>query len=803
MPPVFISYRQCNASQRNLVRSFADKIRKCGIPVVLDQFYLDSNPGGPPEGWPKWSGDRATETNRVIIIGNDPWFRCFDGKEEFGTGLGAACEALVLRQRLYRDSGFNQNIRIVLFDPGDAMFIPRILECYHRFHADQDFAKIIEWLGGAIPSAIEADASFPRTSTPNCLNHLSHFFGRERELSLIATALSPDTRTWGVFIDGPGGIGKTSLAHRAAELIPDGLFSRILFLSAKKFEMTSDGKRKLTDFVLPGYPEMLNDIARQLQLQDFQTFPEAERARRLLEKLGSQRVLLIIDDLESIPQEQRELLLTFLSRLPQGCKAIATSRRHYDVDARLLRLDKLDQDAALLFLDELARERPLLAKASLSERLHLYEETGGNPLLLRWIAGQLGRGWCTTIAHALELLRSAPPDNDPLEFIFGNLLETFTDNETRVLAALSCFNASVKTKVLAELSGISMAAARAALLDLSNRSLVVPDEEEESFTLVRMVADFLRRMRPEVIRQTNLRLVDRAAWIITVNGWQKLERFPELDREWPTLSPALPLLIDGPDERLQRICAALSRYIQSRGHLDEWLSLCTQAEKHAVEAGNYKEAGWRAYQAGYVHFQRRQVVELQECIDHVASHWGRPDTPLREQAASYRLRGLLHRLKGEFPQAIDAFEKALAMDRQVKPESRDMEKDLSNLAKTYSSAGDSETAEIYRNERHRVAAAVEEAQESAIKAGEDAATARQHHDWPKAEHYSRQGLCLSTALDRKDLIASHSCHLAEALLHQGRKTEAIPHAQKAVMIYAKFGLPNLDKARKILRECEP
>ena len=113
--------------------------------------------------------------------------------------------------------------------------------------------------------------------------------------------------------------------------------------------------------------------------------------------------------------------------MPQGCKAIVTSRRRTDVDARIIRLDKLGQQAALDYLAELADGRPLLARATVTERLHLYEETGGNPLLLRWLAGQLGKGRCRTVTAALYFLRSAPPGNDPLELssaIYWILLPT-------------------------------------------------------------------------------------------------------------------------------------------------------------------------------------------------------------------------------------------------------------------------------------------------------------------------------------------------------------------------------------------
>ena len=41
MAKVFISYRQLNDTQRLRVRAFADRVRGCGIDVILDQFYKD------------------------------------------------------------------------------------------------------------------------------------------------------------------------------------------------------------------------------------------------------------------------------------------------------------------------------------------------------------------------------------------------------------------------------------------------------------------------------------------------------------------------------------------------------------------------------------------------------------------------------------------------------------------------------------------------------------------------------------------------------------------------------------------
>ncbi len=317
------------------------------------------------------------------------------------------------------------------------------------------------------------------STTPNNLPPLYSFFGREKELQTIADALAPEARTWGALIDGPGGMGKTSLAIRAAELVPPNRFKQIIFLSAKERELTSDGQRPLTGFVLPSYLQMLNELANQLGQPELAKLAEEERTLRLQQKLQTADALLIFDNLESLSSEHRDQLFAFVGRLPHGCKAIVTSRRRTDVDARIIRLEKLDKKAALDPLTELALDRPLLAKATEQDRLYLYEETGGNPLLLRWIAGQLGKGRCRTVNSALEFIRSAPAGNDPLEFIFGDLLETFTETETKVLAALAHFTSKVEVKFIAELAEVSNGAAQTALGDLANRALVIPDEEEK------------------------------------------------------------------------------------------------------------------------------------------------------------------------------------------------------------------------------------------------------------------------------------------------------------------------------------
>lgn len=87
--------------------------------------------------------------------------------------------------------------------------------------------------------------------------------------------------------------------------------------------------------------------------------------------------------------------------------AIVTSRRRLDSAAHAIRLDKLELEAADELLTELGQRWEPVARLTTAERDQLYAETGGNPLLLTWTAGQLGRttGRCRTVAEAVERLQ--------------------------------------------------------------------------------------------------------------------------------------------------------------------------------------------------------------------------------------------------------------------------------------------------------------------------------------------------------------------------------------------------------------
>ena len=391
------------------------------------------------------------------------------------------------------------------------------------------------------------------------LPHQPYFFGRKKELETIVDGIAPEARTWGALIDGPGGIGKTALAVRAGHLASVQQFPLKLFLSAKVRELTPAGEQPLTDSMLPGFQELLKELARELGDGDIERVKPDERAKIIRSALADRHALLVIDNVETFPEPERVRLYQFLSLLPTCCKAIVTSRRRSDIDARAIRLDRLSLGETLDFLAELAENNRHLQKADEAGRRQLYEHTNGNPLLIRWVVGQLGRpgSQCRSIAEACAFLDQAPPDNDPLEYVFGDLLDTISENQCAVLTALTFFDGPAKLQSLAELAGLAQTVALNALEDLADRALLVADPEAETFFLPNYASTYLRRKRPEAMEQTGERLIERVNTLAKENREQNTNRFPVLGTEWPSLKVALPLAVLGANELLQTYSISL------------------------------------------------------------------------------------------------------------------------------------------------------------------------------------------------------------------------------------------------------
>jgi len=519
--------------------------------------------------------------------------------------------------------------------------------------------------------------------------------------------------------------------------------------------------------------------------------------------------LLVLDNLETFSSEDRRRVFELLDNLPAPCRAVVTSRRrtHSSTAAHTVHVDKLERDAADELLTELGRRWAPVARLAQVERDQLYAETGGNPLLLTWTAGQLGRttGSCRTVAEAVERLQEAHrvkslnENNDPLDFVFGDLVETFTADETVVLAALVHFTEPAPVEWLLPLTGLSSKATETALDGLRDRALLVEDDQAATWLLPPLAARFLRRARPAAVKVSGSRLADQAYALALENGFEEFTRFPVLEASWSQIAAALPLLIAGGNRRLQAVCDALRNFLDFSGRWDEWLSLSTEAEVRAERSKDFDNAGWRAYDAAWCHYLRGQAADVLTCADRTATHWQVARAGAHEQSIAIRLRGLAHQMAGDYAVAITAFREALDLRRDLSR--RDVSICLNDLAIALRQAGQTDDAESYFREALMIAKADRDQEGLAEYTGNFTDLVLDRGQWKEAESMASEALQFAELIGRKEVIAANSRRLAEAMARQGRGLEGRCHAERAVAIYTELGLHDLADAQSILDEC--
>ncbi|NJN67052.1 MAG: ATP-binding protein [Chloroflexaceae bacterium] len=345
------------------------------------------------------------------------------------------------------------------------------------------------------------------------------FVGREGDLAELELAMKPYPASphHMITIKGVAGVGKTELvlefARRHAEQycsLPDNeRFYAVVFASAKLKQLTTGGI-----VLVPPDVETLQDLYRELaqtiQRLDILKASGCEQRGLVLDVLRSHRVLIILDNLDTIRDEHLAELHTFLKDVPAPTKIILTTRhtdRHELVTFRQLDIQPMPGEEARKLVEVEAQNQGIFQRLSSLNIEKLAWCTRGLPLAIVWSIGLIADG-----RPADRVIRRLDQGHsDLVRFCFEESVERIQTGQNEaycLLLALALFEVSVSRQVLGNVAGIEDEDTRdASLSQLKRLSLI--NQENDEFTMLPLTRTYIQGKLEE-----NLKLKQEL-----VEGW--------------------------------------------------------------------------------------------------------------------------------------------------------------------------------------------------------------------------------------------------------------------------------------------
>ena len=525
----------------------------------------------------------------------------------------------------------------ILFRAGDSAIREGDSSRILRKHDADAFAQKL-----AIPTlgrAYYVDEPFYRILNPD----YAYFTERSDPCSEIERALK-NPRAMVTSLIGIGGVGKTALATWAAIRAYDRKdFSFIVSITAKDRELSASGIKSLQP-TLTSFEALLDNILETLGFPEYRSERlevKETQVRTLLERSNG---LLYVDNLETVDDAR---IISFLDNLPEGVRAIVTSRRTaVRVSVHPIDLGPLTGDEGIHFIRSISKLSGFtyVSDFSSAEASRIAEACDGIPLAIRWALAR-AKSASEALAIAEGITKTGRHGEELLEFCFRRVFERMPGPEKAVLQVLSLFQRPMPTEVLLKGANLPhfrlMDATDDLLADALVQRLFDPDRNDYCYTLLPIARAFVYsevRSQPQLEEQIRKTLTD----------WFEAKDIGDLE-----------------DRRLIREAR------QGRGASESaLLDLAQGAERrgdYASAKDLYEQAlqrnprSWKAARL-YGEFQRHRLRNIGEALrlyEQAASH-----APSRgaERALIYREWGMLLKDSGD-PQAtdlaIDKFENAL------------------------------------------------------------------------------------------------------------------------------------------------
>jgi tetratricopeptide (TPR) repeat protein len=316
-----------------------------------------------------------------------------------------------------------------------------------------------------------------------------YFVGREEEIKTILQSLQPNSRTFIIGIEGIGGMGKSTLATEVSHrCIDNDLFEAVIWISAQESILTLHGiepvipeAKTLSDILITIGTNLGNPTIGNLSIQD--------QIRRAYNLLARQTTLLVLDNFESLSKSEQRDILDFLRRSPITLKVVITSRERVS-EGQVIRLQGLSFEESNALLEWDAQQKNIHLTKDQSK--YLVDLTGGLPLALLWVQGQIAvLGYSVT--QVLDKL-SLDGDIPILQYCFNHSWNLLGQSDAKKLLFILALQPDpVSRTALQEIAGIlTNEHFGNEISHLLQLSLIDHDHDRDYFSILPLTRRFVR-----------------------------------------------------------------------------------------------------------------------------------------------------------------------------------------------------------------------------------------------------------------------------------------------------------------------
>lgn len=319
--------------------------------------------------------------------------------------------------------------------------------------------------------------------------------GRKQEEKRLLELLK-NKRIANIALVAPGGIGKTSLAlellsSKVKQPETKEYIDCCIFATLKTEKLTYEGVQKLDSIEsLVELRKLITTEAEKIYDISFENFDD------LMKKKENERILLFIDNLETLITNSTNEFQDFCNTLPAAWRLLITSRITIN-NASIITLEPLKEKFALT-LSKIYMSRKNIRTLDDHVLANLVKNCHYNPLAIRLSLDLYFSG--KEIPDSINVA-----NKEIASFSFSNLIDALSVNAINILECLFISN-NLNRATLCEFLTLSMDEVAESIAQLSNTSLVVRsvNHDGESYSLSESIREILITNPRNVILRSQL-----------------------------------------------------------------------------------------------------------------------------------------------------------------------------------------------------------------------------------------------------------------------------------------------------------